>query len=447
MDAAVAATERALRGKGVEAGTRVALALPNGAPLIVLLWALWRRGAVAVPLSTRIPPAEQLRRAHRVDCAVLVTSAPDAIPAADDADMEVHPVHAVVQFEGEGRAEAALSDDQSATILFTSGSTGAPKAALHSWGNHRYSAKGANANLPLERGDRWLLSLPLYHVGGLAILVRCALAGATVVLPPGSASLADALRRTGATHVSLVSTQLRRLLDATHGPPPTALRAVLLGGGPIPNGLLRRGVDRGWPLLTSYGSTEMASQTATTVPGAPLGALRTAGRSLPHRRLRISDGEIQVAGPTLFRGYVTEAGIEASRTEDGWYATGDRGVIDAQGRVTVLGRMDRMFVSGGENIQPEEIERILEQLKGVKQAVVVPVPDREFGRRPIAFVRQAEEEGRGDLEKALERHLPGFKIPDAFHSLPDDAVSGSMKVDRQALQKRAHKLHSSSTEQ
>jgi O-succinylbenzoic acid--CoA ligase len=237
-----------------------------------------------------------------------------------------------------------------------------------------------------------------------------------------------------------VATQYRRLLDDIPGGPPTHVRAVLLGGGPIPDVLLRRGHERGWPLHTSYGSTEMASQVTTTAPGAPLGELRTAGRRLPHRRLRIEEGEIQVAGAPLFRGYVTTDGLDDPRTDDGWYRTGDRGRLDARGRLHVLGRLDRMFISGGENVQPEEIEGALERLDGIERAVVVPVPDAEYGARPVAFVRARDAWDPPALERALASVLPGFKIPDAFHSLPEDVRTGTLKIDRERLREQARKL-------
>jgi O-succinylbenzoic acid--CoA ligase len=327
--------------------------------------------------------------------------------------------------------------DRDATIIFTSGSTGQPKAALHTWANHLYSAKGANANLSLRQGDRWLLSLPLYHVGGLAILVRCALAGAAVAVPSPENDLATALVDVRATHVSCVATQLRRILNAGHEPP-QALRAVLLGGGPIPAPLLDRAYDEGWPLLTSYGCTEMASQVTTTAPGAPRSTLDTAGARLPHRRVRIDpDGQILVAGRPLFRGYVQDGTVTDPRTEDGWYPTGDRGFLDAQGRLHVIGRIDRMFVSGGENIQPEEIETALEELSGVEQAAVVSVSNAEYGHRPVAFLRTEGPLDETDLRRRLRDRLPGFKIPDAFFSFPEDTGRSSLKVDRQSLQEWA----------
>lgn len=438
MDAAVARRHAGLRAAGVEGGHRVALRMDRGAEMVVLLWALWRAGAVAVPLSTRLPPGGAVEQARAVGAGRLIT--PD--PAVGEAASGALSVHAPEPF-GEGAPSVppapARPPDRPATIVYTSGSTGAPKAALHRWANHLYSAKGANANMPLRPGDRWLLSLPLYHVGGLAILVRCALAGAAVQVLAPDAPIEAGLRA-GATHGSMVATQYRRVLRATDGPPP-AVRAVILGGGPIPDALLQDGVERGWPLHTSYGCTEMASQVTTTPPGASLDTLRTAGRRLPHRRLRIDDGQIMVGGPPLFAGYVTPDGLDDPRVDGEWYPTGDRGRLDAQGRLHVEGRLDRMFVSGGENIQPEEIEAALERIGGVERAVVVPVPDPAFGRRPVAFVRRADGVTDDALRAALRETLPGFKIPDAFHSLTGEGGDNGLKIDRARLETRARKLH------
>jgi O-succinylbenzoic acid--CoA ligase len=427
-----------LRAEGVAPGDRIALHLERSPRLVGLLWALWRIGAGAVPLSTREPPETVVTQATQVDAAGLLTTDATVIEWAPDRLPTMRP-SALATSGGSPLTPAAHDLDRPATILYTSGSTGAPKAALHTWANHLYSAKGSNANIPLREGDQWLLTLPLYHVGGLAILVRCALAGAAVRLA-GTAGAAAVLGADGVTHASMVPTQFRRVLRAADGPPPAPLRAMLLGGGSIPDALLREGTAHGWPLHTSYGCTEMASQVTTTPPGASLNTLRTAGRRLPHRRVRIGDdGQILVAGPTLFAGYVTAQRLHDPR-HDGWYPTGDRGRIDAQGRLHVEGRMDQMFVSGGENIQPAEIETALERLEGVEQAVVVSVPDPEFGDRPVAFVRADAGHSPETLRAALTDLLPGFKIPDAFHSLADADLGDGLKIDRERLRDQARKL-------
>jgi len=444
LDRAVAHRCRQLRAAGVRDGDRVGLHGPRSPRFVTLLWGLWRLGAVAVPLSTRLPPAEVERSARRAGCGLLLSQS-DAVQEATEA-VRTQPPATLPDPARSGREANEPDADRPATILFTSGSTGPPKAALHTWKTHLYSAKGANANMPLRRDDRWLLTLPLYHVGGLAPLVRCALAGAAVVVPASDQTIASELRRWDVTYASLVPTQFRRLLEATEGPPPSSLRGILLGGGPIPSTLVQRAQARDWPVLASYGCTEMASQVATTALGGREAAIDSAGRCLPHRRLRIEDGQILVAGASLFEGYVAEDGIDDPRRGDGWFPTGDRGRVDAAGRLYVLGRRDRMFVSGGENVQPEEIEDVLEQQAGVERAVIVPVPHPDYSARPVAFIEGPASDSSDALRAALAERLPGFKIPDAFHPLPSpDDVEG-LKVDRDRLKRRARALHGSGDE-
>ncbi|HEY5999722.1 MAG TPA: o-succinylbenzoate--CoA ligase, partial [bacterium] len=329
--------------------------------------------------------------------------------------------------------------DAPATIVFTSGSTGAPKAALHSFANHWASAVGSNRNIPLRPGDRWLLSLPLWHVGGLAVIFRCLQGGAAVVLADRDQPLADAILVRGITHVSLVATQLFRLLgDARGREALRSLKAALLGGGPVAAPLLDEAARLGARLVTSYGSTETASQAAATRPGDPPEALRTAGRPLPFREIALdAGGEILVRGRTLFAGYLEGGEVRAARDRGGWFHTGDLGHLDAAGRLVVDGRRDNMFVSGGENIHPEEIERALVDFPGTLDAIVVPVPDAEFGARPAAFLRTASGHlpDPAALGAFLRRTLPGFKAPVRYLPWPD--VAEGMKPDRRELARLA----------
>jgi O-succinylbenzoic acid--CoA ligase len=310
-----------------------------------------------------------------------------------------------------------------ATIVFTSGSTGQPKAALHTFANHWASAVGANRNIPLHPGDRWLLSLPPWHVGGLAVFFRCLLGGAAVAIAGTGEHLADAIRSLGATHVSLVATQLYRLLRERRGRAALlGLKTILLGGGPAPAALVEEALRAGVRLVTSYGSTEMSSQTTASRPGDPPEALSTAGRPLAFRELSITaDGEILVRGRTLFRGYIEETGIRPARDISGWFPTGDLGRLDADGRLIVTGRRDTMFISGGENIHPEEIEREILRFPGVLETVVVPMPDPEFGARPVAFLRTVDGSlpDAAALDRFLRLTLPGFKIPQRLLRWPE----------------------------
>lgn len=433
LDARVSAAARRLRDAGCEDGTRVALYLPLDERYVVLLLALFRIRAVACPISTRLPSQSACSLAERVACSIFIS---------EDAGLTdaVSPEALDTGFSFSDSKELLwVKLDQPATIVFTSGSSGHPKAALHTFGNHYYSALGSGANITLSLGDRWLLSLPLYHVGGLSILFRCLMAGAAIAIPRPDAPLVHSIRELGATHISLVATQLRRLLEERANL--DGVKTILLGGGPVPNALIDEAMSRSLPVHTSYGLTEMSSQVTTTPPGAFLSGLRTSGRVLPHREVVISgDGEILVRGDTLFAGYVRDDGLERPVDEAGWFHTGDLGDLDGEGYLRVRGRKDNLFISGGENIQPEEIEEYLGRLEGLERAVVVPIPDEDFGERPAAFVLPADGGVTSSgLAGKLERELPRFKIPVAFYEWPEGADPRKTKVDRTFFRDRARR--------
>ena len=426
-DGLVEACAHTLREKGIAPGDRVAIRAAASPAYPVLVMALIRLGAVACPLSVRLPAKSAALQLSGINSAAVVTG-------------DVVCLETAVPFE---RTFGSVPLDRAATILWTSGSGGEPKAVLHTYGNHYFSAVGANLNIPLGPGDRWLLSLPLYHVGGLAVLFRAALAGATVVIPGDTHDRGRLIERHRITHCSMVPTQLWRELkrDAT-GKRLSCLKALLLGGGPLPSSLIARASHVGIPLFTTYGLTEMGSQVTTTAPGADRNELETAGRVLEHRELACSpDGEILVRGKTLFQGYVSGAACVPAVDPDGWFATGDCGVIDEEGRLSVTGRRDTMFISGGENVHPETIEKALCEVEEVAEAVVVSVDDAEFGRRPVAFVRMADgcDPPATILAEALEKNLSRFMIPDRFLPWPGHILPPGMKPDRAALRRLAER--------
>jgi O-succinylbenzoic acid--CoA ligase len=426
----------AFRLRGFKPGSRVALYLPKDERYVALILAVIRAGHLACPVSDRLPPKGVARLLETAACTAVISDDDGLLQTAGTELQSLKP-EPLLEESQQRKEPEDIPLGRPATMVFTSGSTGTPKAALHTFGNHYHNALGSNANIALRPGDRWLHSLPLYHVGGLSILFRCQLTGATVALPLQGRSLGEAIARFDATHVSLVPTQLLRLLreDANLA----GLKTVLMGGGPVPASLVDEAVARGLPIRTSYGLTEMASQVTTTPPGASPEALRTAGRVLPGCEVSISGGgEILVRGETLFAGYVEGEKIDRPLDAVGWFHTGDLGDLDQDGYLRVLGRRDNLFISGGENIQPEEIEEALFRLKGVSEAVVVPVPDEEFGARPVAFVRTEDGTVR-DLVPELEKVLPRFKIPTAFHPWPEEPRRG-MKPNRSALRERAQQL-------
>jgi O-succinylbenzoic acid--CoA ligase len=418
---------------GLVAGERVALYLPADWRSIALYLGVIRAGATACFINTRLPRAAVLSQIHQLGCQQVISYLQD--PAAPDlAGLRVHHPSVLLapREQATGERSWKVQLDQPATIVFTSGSTGEPKPAVLSYGNHYYSARGSNLNIRLASHDRWLMTLPLYHVGGLGVVFRCLLSGATMVIPEPGQTLEYSQGFYAITHLSMVPTQLIRLLRLPEMPASFGqVKAIVLGGGPIPASALVEALRRGWPVLSSYGLTEMASQVCTVSPLAPPAQRMNAGAPLRYRQVRISpEGEIEVRGETLFMGYLEQGAVVPHRTAEGWYATGDLGELDAQGQLTVKGRRDFMFISGGENIQPEEIERALGQIPEVEEAVVVPVTDAEFGERPVAFVRyRGAVPGDDKLRRRLGELLPKYKIPKAFLPWPEDG-DPARKPDR-----------------
>ncbi len=439
LDRRVAFAAGRLCVEGLGTGDVLALYRAQDLRSLVLILAALRAGLIVVPVSTRQPAGAVPALLDRVGAGAVV-----ADPEGGWGSRTVLSAEALTTGEADPREAPLWTLDRPATAVFTSGSTGEPKAALHTLGNHVWSARGWRERTPVRGwgpGDRWLLDLPLAHVGGLAVLLRCVLAGAAVVLPEQGAPVAETARRFGVTHASLVATQLRRALDAPDADALAGLRLILLGGSAIPAALLAEAHRRGIPVATSYGLTEAASTVTATAPGAPPEALATAGAVLPHREVRLSsEGEILVRGRTQFAGYLGPAGLERPFDAAGWFATGDLGAwaeVGGQRMLRVVGRLGNRFISGGENVQPEAVEAALLRQPGVRQAVVVAVTDEEFGERPAAFV-DAEAWRPGTWRRVIAAELPRFAIPTAFHPWPEG--EDGLKPSRARLRERAERL-------
>ncbi len=398
-------------------GSRVAVRMPNSVEFVTLILAAFRTGHVLAPISTRVPQEVVAAHTSRISAVVAVEeNGPPILDRKNKANAGQSP---------------PISFARPATIIQTSGSTGKPKAALLTVGNHVWSARGLAEVVPLNSSDRWLLNLPMYHVGGLAIIYRCALAGAAIVLPDAESTTGVAVEEFGVTHASLVSTQLYRLLeeDRVMLDP---LKAVLLGGSAFPSVLLRAAAERRIPIYSSYGLTEMSS----TVALGRIGERADAGAVLPYREVEMRDGEITVRGRTRFVGYLEGDRLVQPFDQEGWFGTGDLGCLDESGSLVVTGRKDNQFVSGGENIQPEEIEAALMSDEMVISAIVVPVSDSEFGFRPVAFVETNGTLDSDSLRETLTATLPRFKLPVAIYSWPSE---GWLKPNRSALRDEAER--------
>jgi len=435
FDQRVRTASETLAEAGVQPGHRVAIAAAPSLACLTALLGCIRLGAAAVPLNTRWPESSMSDSIESLGCAVLIHDEDYVIESGASAIPVSHFDHYTLKAQ---EPPARIDPDQTAVIVYTSGSGGDPKPAALSFENLHQNATQSNRNIEVNPGDAWSLSLPLYHVSGLGVVFRCIAGGGSIAIPGPDEDIPEACVKYRVTHLSLVATQLYRLIQFGSGL--NALRktkAILLGGSAIPESLIRAAIDNRLPIHTTYGMTETASQITTTRPNESIEALLTSGRPLDPNAVKLSpDGEILVRGDCLFKGYVEGNHCHLELIEGTWFATGDRGAFNAKGCLTVFGRRDNQFISGGENIQPEEIEKFLALLDGVEEAIVVPVADEEFGQRPVAFVKA---EGHYSLDartiaEALSRHLPGYKIPRSFYPWPDHLPEGGIKVSRNKLQ-------------
>lgn len=328
---------------------------------------------------------------------------------------------------GERAAAAARGADvpgDAAVVVFTSGSEGHQKGVVLDRAALIASAEASAANLGWRDDDRWLLSLPLAHVGGLSIAVRALLAGRAVVLddqpfePAATAALIESAR---VTLASMVPTMLTRMVrELPHWRPPAHLRAVLLGGAAASPALVAAARDRGWPVVPTYGMSETASQIATAPPGSDA-LVPLAGVDL-----RVGDdGRLAVRGPMLCRGYLPP---DPSPVDDhGWLVTGDLGAIDTDGTVRILGRADDVIVTGGENVDPREVELALEAAPGVRAACVLGQPDDTWGHI-VAAVIEADA-----VPARLCDHIADFKRPRRVVRVDAMPLGANGKVDRAAV--------------
>jgi O-succinylbenzoic acid--CoA ligase len=393
LDKLVGEACRRLSASGVEPGTIHLVAVDRvDRHLIAELWAAWRLG---IPPLVIDPESPILYRSPELVEQWLALPAPS--------------VH---------------------TVVLTSGSGGNPRPVRITRSNVAAAASAAIERLGNTAADRWLLTLPLFHIGGLSVLWRSAAVGGAVVLHSrfDAARSAAAMRSTEVTVASLVPTMLFRLLEHDPGPY-RGMRAILLGGAAANRELVERGLEAGLPILQTYGMTETCSQAATVVPGEAAESLGSAGRPLSGVTITTGEagvGEIVVAGPTVSPGYLGEP----DRT--GGYETGDIGYLDENGRLVVLGRIDDMIVTGGENVFPQRVADVLSGYRVGGSVEVVAVPDPEWGRVLVGIV-VGDETSLEPLEEWARAQLARHEIPKHWIFVDELPMLSGGKVDKITL--------------
>lgn len=371
------------------------------------------------------------------------------------------PINPALPVENGQRVEGNLDETAGLMgLLYTSGTTGTPKAAALTWSNLFHSAIASAFRLGTLPNDRWFLTLPLHHIGGLSILYRSALYGSAVILPdfPNDdfdlSILMTRLQETQPTLISLVPTMLHRLLERAGADGfPASLRVILLGGAGASPALLQRALAAGLPIAATYGLTEAASQVATAPPDLTRSKPGTAGKPLLWTELEIRDehgnplppetpGEIWTRSPMVMRGYLGHPPLP-----EGWLRTGDYGYLDSDGDLWVLERRTDLIITGGENVYPAQVEATLAAHPAIAEVCVVGVPDDEWGQRVAAAVvlRPAMVATHEELIAFARQTLAGYQIPRLWHFVNQLPRTASGKVQRAEVANLIQKVNRSGT--
>jgi len=472
-----AETATRLQALGVAPGDLVAILAPPSAAGVALIHAMLEQRIVMLPLNGRLSEIEQRDALERTRARFLVVTrgVDDALArrlsesvgcgliefSLDDVFLERIPGLACVQVprvvgsgeHAERRAQRLA--EGAALVLQTSGTGGRPKAAVLTLDNLIASAEASAEMLGPDRQGRWLLCMPLFHIGGLSILIRSALIGTSVVLHErfDAKRVADSLDQDRVTRVSFVATMLAKVIAARgERSAPESLELVLLGGGPASQDLLSRARELNYPIAPTYGLTEAASQVATRPPFALVASeadLSGGLEALPGVEIRIVgadgnlvaagvDGEIQLRGPIVMKGYLDDPEATSRVFRAGWFATGDVGRLDPKGRLRVLDRRSDLIVSGGENIYPAEVESVLAAHPDLDDVGVTGVSDAEFGARPVAFVvlRPNAPLDPSALASFCRERLAAYKVPTRFFPMSELPRTPSGKLQRRLLEPR-----------
>ena len=420
----VSATAEFLKNQKISFGQRVGVIGLNSPDYVINVLALWQISAVPVPINIRLTDSEIEDQLRLANCSTVLFQKELAgkiessnIKSIIFPDLKTEDTTLILKEE--------LNLDDPALIIFTSGSTNKSKGVILSFKSLYNNAINSNQLLRYSISDRWLASLPFYHVGGFSIIVRAVLFGIPILIPDTLSiqDLISAIKKWQPTYISMVSTQLKKIIDEGIAPNPE-LKNCLIGGGFADQKLLTNAYDFGWPVNVVYGSSETSSFVTALLKDELIFKPNSVGRAVPTNRILISDtlgnelkpfeiGEITVQSNALMSGYLDENDTNKV-IKNGMYFTDDLGYLDEEGYLFLSGRKNHFISTGGENINPLEIENALLKHPLIEEAAVYPLKDVEWGEIVTASIVLKDKSSNlssDEIKIFLKDRLPGFKIP------------------------------------
>ena len=463
-------TANALRRLGIKAGDRVAVLLHNGSRYIELFFAAAKIGAVVVPLNWRLSPEEL--------AFILSDSGSSTIlcdPAFQQLVVDVLSIpttkriiqNVLVTGVEESRPEGSRNLDQLACeevsseppiecfdeaplfIMYTSGTTGNPKGVLHTHRSVWWAIDSMSITWDLARNDRFLVALPLFHVGALTPAIMSIYFGMTSIITRGfnATEYWKILKSENVTNSLMVPTMLTLMLEAKPCATPELpnLRWFAVSGAPVPTDLLSRYAAMGIELQQLYGLTE-ACGPGCQLTGSDVGAKPgSAGKPFFHNEVKIvgvdgvevpvaERGELLIRAPHLMSRYWNLPQATSETIKDGWFHTGDIATMDGEGFIYIVDRLKDMIISGGENIYPAEIEKVIAGIPGVLGVAVIGIPDKKWGESPHAIIESSDPSlNAEDIIAYCGKHLAKYKIPSKVSFVESLPRTSSGKVKKVQL--------------
>lgn len=440
-------------GHNFDKDTKVGLLAPSSLRTIYTIFALIRLGVTIVPLNTRLNSQEIDFQVKNAECDYVLYHEEFA-EKASQLELDTSKIMSIFDVCRTDNMRSFPSEvinlNDPFAIIHTSGTSGQPKGAVLTYNNIYQSAMASAYRIGVMPDDRWLCVLPLFHVGGLSIILRSLLYGTAVdILDKFDVNRVNGyLSHRPITLVSLVPTMLHRLLEARTEAWNPKLRLVLLGGAAPSPELVQRCVEEGIPLATTYGLSEASSQVATATLEQVVKKPASVGKPLMFTQVRVIDangddmppdeiGEVTVKGPTVMQGYYNNPEATARTLRDGWLYTGDMGYKDDDGDLFIVQRRSDLIVTGGENVYPVEVENVIRQHPNVKEAVVVGLDDAEWGQRVAAAVQLegSKTVSADEIVEFVREHLAGYKIPREIRYVDEFPQTGSGKIQRNEVKK------------
>ena len=414
-------TARSLIESEIKMGDYVSIISDNNKDFVVIIAALWLIDAIPIPINTRLQTFE-------IEDLMSISGSRKILVhkgLANKFKLSQKIIFPLPKSRKNNFSVNSLNDENKiAVVIFTSGSTGIPKGVMLSFRNIIRSIEIGNKILNQSSDDRWLASLPFYHIGGFSIITRTLLAGASMIIPDSSdvKDFIKSIKKFKPTLASFVGTQLKKLLDEKITPY-SEIKNILIGGGFVDDVLIDTALNQGWKISKVYGSSEVSSFVAAITSDELIGKIKTSGKAIPPNEVLIvnekreilppdSVGEIAVKSDSVFRGYLNNEIETKNKLVEGTYYTGDIGTLDDDGYLFVHARRSDLIVTGGENVNPMEVEKYILQGESIKDCCVIGIEDKTWGQIVAAAIvstdRTISEES---VKNFLRGKLAGFKIP------------------------------------